>query len=48
MFWKNVIEKVKTYFTYKMYFSKNCAIWKVVMENMAVPDKPWKMQHDMV
>jgi hypothetical protein len=48
MFWKNVIEKVKTHITYEMYFSENCAIWSVVRENMAEPDRPWKMQHDMV
>jgi len=47
---RNVFEKYhrEGQETNYVFFFENCAIWRVVKEKMTEPDKPRKMQHDMV
>jgi hypothetical protein len=40
MFQTNVVEKIKTHFTFNIFFPVSRAVYEIMLKNMVEPDRP--------
>ena len=42
MFQIRAVEKIKTHFMSRIFFSENCVVYEIIRKNMVQPDRPLK------